>query len=179
MRGSGVAGGQSVRIARETRTPWTHRCEPTSCDTGQMAVELAVLMPVALVVALVVFNLCRFIQLCAVFDRVSYDAMASIGTSPSGELSTASAADQIASRVRETLGHDDLCSVEVRAEAVSSGGSQAVFVISPLLTRYTCELSYRPWPSSVVIAGVSAGTPLALHHERSLVVDRFRSGVVM
>ena len=51
---------------------------------GQLAVELAVMVPVCIVVALIVFNLCRFIEACATFDRVAMDAVISQGVSPPG-----------------------------------------------------------------------------------------------
>lgn len=148
-------------------------------EGGQMAVELAVLMPVVIVVALIVFNLCRFVELCAVFDRASLDAIASYGVSSEGEQSVQASKEEIRVHLAEAVGNEDSCSIDVRSEGLSGEGSGAVFVISPLLTRYTCELSYRPWPASLVIGGIEGGVPLALHHERSLVVDRFRPGVVV
>lgn len=148
-------------------------------DEGQMTVELAVLLPVAIVVALIVFNLCRFLELCAVFDRASLDAINAYGVSGEGELSVRACEEEIRSHLGAAMGNEDVCMIDVRAENVSGEGSSAVFVISPLLTRYTCELRYRPWPSTLSIAGISGGVPWSLRHERSLVVDRFRPGVVV
>ncbi|MCH3942361.1 MAG: pilus assembly protein [Atopobiaceae bacterium] len=51
-------------------------------ERGQMTVELAVVVPVVVVMALVVFDLMRFVALCARFDRVSLDAVVSQGISP-------------------------------------------------------------------------------------------------
>lgn len=148
-------------------------------SVGQMSVELAVVMPVALVVALAVFNLCRFLELCAAFDRSSYDAVVSLGVSPAGESGAASSVEQIQSCIKHEVGDADVCEVEVSAASEGAGGGEASFSLVPQLTRYDCRLVYHPWPSSLVIAGVSIGSPLALHHERSLAVDRFRPGVVM
>ena len=61
-------------------------------------------------------------------------------------------------------------------EAVGRG---LTFPVSPLLTTYTCTLRYRPWPGSFVIAGVAFRPPVALRHTKTLVVDRFRPGVVV
>lgn len=146
-------------------------------DEGQMAVELAVLIPVVLVVALTVYNLGRFVQLCAAFDQVSLDAIVSQGVSPPGEQTTLSATESIRSVVEDALPGDDF---EIRVSA--SGGAEGggtTFSLSALQTRYTCTLEYRPWPHSFVIAGVPFEAPVKLHHERSLVVDRFKSGVVV
>lgn len=146
---------------------------------GQMSVELAVVMPVALVVALAVFNLCRFLELCAAFDRSSYDAVVSLGVSPAGESGTASSVEQIQSCIKHEVGDADVCDVEVSAASYGVDGGSASFSLVPQFTRYDCRLVYHPWPGSLVIGGVSIGSPFALHHERSLAVDRFRPGVVM
>lgn len=85
--------------------------------------------------------------------------------------------------VVEALGMPaDVVDVEVDSERVGharGGGDGIEFPVSPLLTRYTCTLEYRPWPSSFTIAGVSYRAPLVLHHKRELVVDRYRGGVVV
>ena len=67
--------------------------------SGQMVVELAVLVPVVLVVALVGVNLMEFMALCARFDRACLAAVVSHGVSPAGEQSQVGAVDE----VREAL----------------------------------------------------------------------------
>ena len=52
----------------------------------------------------------------------------------------------------------------------------ATVMLSP--TKVTARPSI-PAPDAFVIAGVASGTPFQLSHERSLVVDRYRPGVVM
>lgn len=39
-------------------------------------------------------------------------------------------------------------------------------------------MRYRPWPATVSIAGVGYQAPALLSHERPVVVDRYRAGVV-
>lgn len=143
-----------------------------------MAVELAVLIPVIVVVALVVFNLGRFVALCATFDRASMDAVISQGVSPAGSARGLAAVDEVCSCIEDALGRSSSCHVEVSVERASSDGGGAL-TLSPLLTRFRCTLSYAPWPSAFVIAGVPFDAPLVLRHERTLVVDRYRPGVVM
>ena len=53
------------------------------------------------------------------------------------------------------------------------------YAISPLLTRYTCTMKYKPWPSSFVCAGVAFSPQAYVEHKKSLVVDRFRAGVLV
>ena len=146
--------------------------------SGQMAVELACLMPVVLVTVIVVFNLVRFVEACAVFDRVALDAVVMQGVAPTGEQSLVSGVEAVRSGIAASFDGMSSCEVEVTATTLAdeSGGSIAV---NPLLTRYVCTLIYRPWPLSFAVAGIDARVPLELVHEKSLVVDRFRPGVVV
>lgn len=148
---------------------------------GQMAVELAVVVPVGIVCALIVLNLCRFVEACAIFDRVALDAVISQGVSPPGEQSVGAATAAVERCIRGSL---DATTCEVTVSAV--GGAQPAatpgrltFPASPLLVTYVCTLCYRPWPWSFVIAGVPFHPPVSLRHERRLVVDRYRPGVVV
>ena len=132
--------------------------------SGQMVVELAVLVPVVLVVALVGVNLMEFMALCARFDRACLDAVVSHGVSPAGEQSQVGGSP---------------CVVRVSAERLDDGAGGASFEISPFLTRYTCSMTFAPWPRELRLPGVSLEAPAVLSHSRELVVDRFRPGVVI
>ena len=149
-------------------------------ERGQMSVELAVLVPVIIVVALVGYNLMCFVELCSAFDHIALDSIISQGVSPTGELGTQAACEAVRSCTVEALG-STRCYVEVRASFASEGegGEGVSFVISPLLTRYTCTLIYHPWPGSFSMGSLVYESPVVLTHERTLVVDRFRPGVVV
>ena len=157
------------------------RGEPGRGERGQMAVEMAVGVPVCIVVALIVFNICRFVEACASFDRIALDAVVSQGVSPPGEQSAQAAAGQVQSCIESALALPNCeVSVGVSGASASAGSGRGLRVpVSPLLTTYTCTLRYRPWPHSFVICGVAFRPPVALTHERKLVVDRFRPGVVV
>ena len=156
-------------------------CDVSRCEPGQMTVELAVLVPVVIVVGLTVWNLLRFVEACALFDRVALDAAISQGVAPSGAISSLSSVDAVQSCIEAAMDSKS-CTVEVTARPLSGmerrrGGIS--FPASPLLTDFVCTLSFHPWPGSFVIAGVAYESPLVLRHSRSIVVDRFRAGVVM
>lgn len=140
-----------------------------------MTVELAVLTPVVLVVALVAVNLMGFVDACAAFDRACQSAVVTFGVSPSGEGTLARGEEEVRAAIVQELGREDRCEVSVVARDVSRGD----VLMSPLLTRYTCKLVFRPWPRRVQLPVVSLEAPLALEHERELVVDRYRPGVVL
>lgn len=145
-----------------------------------MTVELAMLVPVGIVVGLIVYNLCRFVEVCATFDRVALDAVISQGVSPAGEQSALSSAGEVQSCISQALAaHSCEVTVQVSGAEPVSRGEGLSFPVSPLLTTYTCTLRYHPWPHSFVMAGVPFSPPIALTHERRLVVDRYRPGVVV
>ncbi len=146
--------------------------------SGQMVVELAVMVPVVLVVALIVLNLMGYLEACAAFDQAALDAVIAHGVAPTGEQSLVTAVEEVEAALVEGLGREDTCEVEVSAEDVSEGASGS-FAISPLLTRYTCTLYYYPWPRLLRMPGITLEAPVSLRHERQLVVDRYRSGVVI
>lgn len=147
--------------------------------SGQMTVELAVVTPVAIAVALVVFNLMCFLECCSAFDQLAMDAVLAHGVAPSGEQTLMSGVGEVRSTLAASMEGRDRCDVDVRAEPLTAAGSESVFDASPLLTRFVCTLTYHPWPSFLLMPGVDFGAPFALRHERELVVDRYRPGVVV
>lgn len=138
-------------------------------DAGQMVVETAVLLPVVIVVALICYNVLRFVAACARFDRVALDCVISQGVSPSGSQASTDVSGAVESAIREAMGG----SADLVVRVSETRGSL------PHLTCFTCELSMAPWPSQLVIAGVTLGAPHLMQHERSLTVDRYRPGVVL
>ena len=146
---------------------------------GQATVELAALMPIVIVVALTAYNLARYVALCATFDRVSYDAVIAQGVAPGGAQTRIAAAGEVGRCIESALDTPATCSVEVSTEGVRESAEASGLFLSPLLTRFRCTLVFRPWPSTFTIAGVAYASPLALRHERALVVDRYRPGVVI
>lgn len=148
-------------------------------ETGQMSVELAVVIPVVIAVCLICYNAGRYAMLCADFDRLAQNACVVYGVSPSGEQSSAHAAAEIKAELASEL-PSELVTVDVQAEGMSADPHQPLtFLISPLLTRYTCVMKYKPWPLSFVLAGTELSLDIGLEHKKSLVVDRFRPRVVM
>lgn len=144
--------------------------------SGQMAVELAILMPIIIVVASVVLNLLHFAELCARFDTVSIDSVLTHAVLPAGhEYLTGidAARDELALAI-----DDSACDIEVRTEDAHHDGGGTTFGLGAKTTRFICTVSYHPWPSSVQIAGFVYQFPTPLRHERSIVVDCYRAGVV-
>lgn len=152
-----------------------------SRDSGQMTVEFCVLMPVVVVVLLVTYNVVCYVSLCAQFDRCARDAVVSAGTSPSGKATQASAVQEI-TEILEASMQSKLCEIEVCSKAgahtESSETGTLRFLISPLLTTYTCTMHYKPWPTNFQVAGMTIDFGARVDHTQTLVVDRFRAMVV-
>lgn len=174
------------RMAEEAGKPrgparclWGLACE----DRGQATVELMVVMPLMIVVALAVVNLMAFMGASARFDRVAPDAVIACAVSPSGaDAETGDQSGQIAANIESAMGQMRGVTVEVRSQNAWQGTQEEAgylgFSFAPNLTRYVCTLHFATWPSSISIAGIEAGLPLVLDHSCSLVVDRYRAGVL-
>lgn len=151
---------------------------PLRPESGQMSVEVAVIIPLALVVAITMANIMEYLACCALFDRASLDAVLAHGVSPAGLQTDLAAVAEVESAIEEAMGENPAISIEVSATALSSPSGSLVS-LSPHLTRFTCALRFRPWPQHLRLAGVSMDAPFEIVHTRSLVVDRYRPGVVM
>ncbi len=147
-------------------------------ELGQAAVEMALLIPVIVAVALVALNIMRFAELCARFDRIAPDAVLAHGVSPAGSSGELAGVDAVKEAIEEGMG-SLACEVEVSVEDLSLGGSGGtVLTLAAGTTRFTCTLGYTPWPSSLSIAGVGFRLPAVAKHERSIVVDRWKAAIV-
>ena len=144
-------------------------------EAGQMTVELAFLIPVVIVSALIIINLGYFSSLCAKFDRVSQDMITSHGVAPPGEQSSASAKAQIEEKLKQAMG--EAVQVEVSITDLDASKTDAIFTLNPTRVRVKCLMRYKPQPSSFSISGVDLNTPFELTHETDLVLDIGSSGL--
>lgn len=154
-------------------------------ERAQATVEMAVVAPVMLVVALIVYNVMMFVAATARFDRVAPDIALAHGVASSGDGSDAFSEVEAASCVEEHLalamdGHD------VAVEVTVVGSSEPESVDAGVLLRlvgglrtYRCTMKYKPWPQGLSVAGVDLGAPLELKHTRDVIVDPWRPGVVV
>lgn len=157
-----------------------HRCSLVGEERAQATVEMAVVVPVLLVLALIVYNIMLFVAATARFDRIAPDIVAAHAVSPSGESdgSTDDRVGVIESQIEGAMAGYDV-EIEVTCtEGGASSGDDLLTLIGGLRT-YRCSLRMRPWPSSLSIAGVDLGAPVALAHHRDVTVDPWRPGVVM
>lgn len=151
-------------------------------ERAQATVEMAIVVPVLLVLALITYNLMQFLAATARFDRVAPDIVLAHGVSPAladGQAGTAASACEEIDRQLTLAMEGYNVEVDVSSEQGTSeeGGDPMLGLVGSLRT-YRCSFTYEPWPRSFSIAGVSLGAPALLRHEREVTVDPWRSGVV-
>ncbi len=144
-------------------------------ESGQMSVELAVSLPIALVVLLISVNLMMFLAQCARFDNIA--AQSVIGCATAMPAGTGSLPAEIEREIEARMGSNTRLSHSVRE--VSSG--EDVGFLGTART-YECEMRFSPWPSpgrSISIAGTSSGSITVLKRIRRIAIDPYRPGSVL
>ena len=149
-------------------------------ERAQATVEMAMITPVLLVLALIVYNVMIFAGAVARFDRVVPDIVLAHAVSPGGEGddSVVDASATVQAQIQDAMEGYEL-QIEVSGEQGTAATDGGLLSLSGTFRTYTCTMRYEPWPSSLSIAGFSLGAPAVLTHERAVTVDPWRPGVVM
>ena len=149
-------------------------------ERAQATVEMAMITPVLLVLALIVYNVMIFAGAVARFDRVVPDIVLAHAVAPGGEGddSVVDASATVQAQIQDAMEGYEL-QIEVSSEQGTAATDGGLLSLSGTFRTYTCTMRYEPWPSSLSIAGFSLGVPAVLTHERAVTVDPWRPGVVM
>ena len=135
---------------------------------GQMTVELAVVFPMLLVVAVVAMNAVLSFSECAAFDRLVCDAVRVHAASPAYGQSL----EQSRALVDDTLDQAfDRSYLEVRVvvEGIQGG-----------YTRFTATLEFSPTLFGLGLRSSVFGVALPrLEHSASMTVDPYKPGVLL
>lgn len=135
-------------------------------DSGQMSIELMVVLPVALAVSLVAVNALCFFGDCAAFDRVARNAVRVYASSPGYGIQAGQTQAKIALALEEAMG-GEFRELSVRYEGMAAG-----------FVRYTATLEYAPNLFGLGMRESVFGVQLPrLTHSISLVVDTYKPGV--
>ena len=139
-----------------------------SDERGQMTVELAVALPVLIVVAVIAVNACTFFCECAVFDRIVHEAVRVCATSPAYGEGSGQACAAIEQTMRAQLSADNL------EMSVSHAGVGVDF------DEYRATLTFHPTLFGMGLRSQVFGVALhSLEHTTVYVVDSYKSGVVV
>lgn len=168
------------RFIHEVYRQRPSRAEPLHRETrAQATVEMAVVAPVLIVLALIVYNIMMFLSATARFDRVAPDIVLAHAASPAGaDDREGSVVGTVATELSEAMGSYGV-EVEVTCAEEESSGVGSIFSLVGGQRTYRCVMKYVPWPGNVVLAGVDMGAPVVLEHVREVTADPWRPGVVM
>lgn len=127
-------------------------------EGGQMTVELCIVFPVVIVIAVMAVNALLFFSDCAAFDRIGRNVVRVLAASPSTEDDASILAAKIASAVAAETGMEDVACTPSVAD-----GSIVCFTL-------TC--SFEPTLFGMGIRSSIWGVPLPkLEHSCALSVD--------
>lgn len=133
-----------------------------------MTVELAVAMPVLIIVAVIAVNAVTFFGQCAVFDRVAHEAVRVHAASPAYGQGVGGSCSLIAQDVQAAM---DAPNIET---SVSHGAAGLNF------DRYIVTLDYHPTLFGLGLRSEVFGVALpTLTHSVTYAVDSYKAGVVI
>lgn len=137
-------------------------------NAGQMTVEIAVVFPVVIVIAVILFNALSFASLCASFDRLATNEIRSICSSLSLEESEEENFDALVRNLNESFNDKN---VSVACKKLHLSGS---------FMEYTCELNFFPTLFGMELKKSIFGMDLPpLKHIQKLVVDQKKEGDIL
>lgn len=134
-------------------------------ETGQMAVEFAVVVPIIMVVMVIVIDMMVFASECARFDQLAPQRVIALASSPGRDSYSA---ESRASAIQDALNSDfgkQGSSVEVSVDDASMPfASMSVF---------HCTFKFAPWPLSL------ASSPAVIEHACNFAIDPYTPGELL
>lgn len=135
---------------------------------GQMTVELAVAMPVLIIVAVIAVNAITFFAECAVFDRVAHEAVRVHAAAPAYGQGPNQSCALVEQDIHAALDADNL---DVSVSCGSAGFD---------CEQFTATLTFHPTLFGLGLRSEVFGVALpTLSHTTSYVVDAYKPGVVI
>lgn len=158
-----------------------HRARRLRDSRGQMSVELAITIPVLVIVLIIVCNLGVYLGDCARFDRSAPQVVRLHASSPDSDGYASSAC---VSKMEQDLGRI-MRSSHLEVSVTEDGGvitgavgvpSDSLVSFVPQPMNYTCTLVYTPFP---VVGGAFGFEPVTLTHSRTYCIDPYRPGAIV
>ncbi len=139
-----------------------------SREQGQMAVELCVTMPVALMIVVVILDSLTFAAACARFDQLAPQTIVAVAGSPSGaSFNPEECAGAIQQRLSSELASEHL---QVEVETNQDGA----------LCEFVCKAWAAPWPFSAGNASLfGLAVPSLMEHEVKMSVRPYSLGALL
>ena len=135
-------------------------------NRGQATLELMIVLPAALALALVVTNAAAFLAECAAFDRAARNAVRIYASSPGFNENDGQILESIEKTLRENL-------VAPNLQVAVAGTKRYPY------TNVQATLSYTPTLFGLPMRASLFGVRLpAIEHRISLTVDRYKPGML-
>ena len=137
------------------------------CESGQMTVELCVVFPVLIVLAVIAVNALLFFGECAEFDRVGRSAVRTFAAVPSHGQESDAASAKVQSALEQSLANDNL-EFEVSSSRDYRGYDE-----------YVMTMTFHPTLFGMGLKEEVFGVPLpSLSHQTRLVVNPYKPGIL-
>lgn len=144
-------------------------------ERGQMTVELCIVIPVCLIIAVIVVNSLTFFAQCAAFDRVGRNAARTVAAVPSDGATTAQMEADILGLVEEEM---EGIEVSCRSDGRVIGDGFSVDSLG--YTTYVLTFEYAPTLFGLPLRGSVFGVDLPrLQHSTALTVDGYTPGKLL
>jgi hypothetical protein len=148
--------------------------------SGQSTIELAVCLPVLLIMVLLSYNVALYLSACARFDPLAAEAVRTQAISPgSSDYGTSTRAALVESCLESGMADSYDVTVSVSIDSISygnfatEGSEEFAFYFLPRQERVVCTMQYRP---SFIPNSIFGFSMPALTHSREFVIDPYRPG---
>lgn len=136
-------------------------------DEGQATVELAIMFPVVLIIAVIAVNALTFFSECSSFDRAFKQVTTCIGPNPGYGKNIGNTKSIIESELQNRF-DEDFLDFEVSVENVSGG-----------FQEFRAVLKMYPTLFGMGLRSEIFGVPLpSLNHEQKMVIEVYKPGVI-
>lgn len=138
-------------------------------DSGQMTIELAVVFPVVIVIAVLGYNALEYFSLCASFDRAVHNEVRIQAVSAPAGQDVVGSCSAVEVALRSAFQERDNLDIAVSCGQVAYG-----------LERFTAQMEYHPTLFGLSLRSEIWGVALPpLTHCVEFTVDCYRPGVVI
>lgn len=137
-------------------------------SAGQMTVELVVILPVLIIVAVIAMNALEFFSFCASFDRTAHNAVRVQAISPAYGQDASQSCALVEQSLQSRYSEDGHIDIEVASNPIEGG-----------LQEFTATARFHPTLFGLALRGEVFGVSLPpLTHEARAVVDCYKPGVI-
>lgn len=138
-----------------------------SDESGQATVELAVMFPIVIIIAVIAINALLFFGYCLNFDRTFRQIVSCTASSPAAGTDLGNTKANIESQLQETFDESNL-NFEVEVNSVEGGNHQYIGTLKMFPTLFGMGLKQE-------ILGVPLPT---LNHSSQMTIETYKPGVI-